>query len=60
MNDRTTPEQFRDEMQKISEEIGEDEEMAHIQMDGVLCRVLAELGYSEGVAIFDEQGKWYA
>ena len=56
----TTPEQFRDEMQKIREEIGGDVEVAHACMDDVLCRVLMELGYRDGVAIFDEQDKWYA
>jgi hypothetical protein len=56
----TTPEQFRDEMQKIREELGRDKEAAHARMDDVMCRVLAELGYRDGVAVFDEQSKWYA
>jgi hypothetical protein len=55
----TTPEQFRDDMQKIRKEVGGDEVIAHIRMDEVLCRVLVELGYRDGVAIFDKQAKWY-
>jgi hypothetical protein len=56
----TTPEQFRDDMQKIREEVGGDEEVAHARMDNLLCRVLVELGYRDGVAIFDKQLKWYS
>jgi hypothetical protein len=56
----TTPEQFRDKMQKIREEVGGDAEVAHARMDEVLCHVLVELGYRDGVAIFENQAKWYA
>jgi len=50
----TTPEQFRDEMRAIVERAGTDTESAHIKMDEALCRVLRELGYQEGVDIFDD------
>lgn len=56
----TTPDQFRSQMQKIREELGGDEEVAHARMDDLMCRVLVELGYRDGVGIFDKQEKWYA
>jgi len=56
----TTPERFKEEMQKIKTEIGGDEEAAHAKMDRLMSRVLVELGYYDGVKIFEEQDKWYA
>ena len=56
----TTPDQFYIQMQKIREELGGDEEVAHARMDDLMCRVLAELGYRDGVGVFDKQDKWYA
>lgn len=47
-------------MQKIHDDVGSDEEMAHLRMDEVLCRVLTELGYGLGVAVFEEQGMFYS
>ncbi len=37
-----------------------DEEHAHWVADKLMCRVLTELGYGEGVKIFDAADKWYA
>jgi hypothetical protein len=56
----TKPEEFTSEMQKIQEECGGDPEYAHPLMDDVMCRVLSEMGYHAGVAIFAKQKKWYA
>lgn len=55
-----TPEKFASEMQRIKEEHGWDKEVCHGVMDDLLCKVLIEHGYSEGVKIFEETGKWYA
>lgn len=35
-------------------------EMAHIQADELMCELLRELGYGEGVNIFENMNKWYA
>ena len=56
----TTPDQFFLQMQKIREEVGDDEEIAHARMDDLMCRVLVELGYRDGVGVFGVQVKWYA
>ncbi len=54
-----TPAQFADEMMKIARQTG-DTEMSHCDADDLLCKVLAELGYADGVKIFTEMDKWYA
>lgn len=38
--------------------IGEEE--AHIMADELMCDILFELGYGEGVDIFKKMPKWYA
>ena len=52
-----TPEEFAEKMEKLSEL---DTERRHIEMDGLMCVLLTELGYGEGVEIFDDCYKWYA
>ena len=37
-----------------------DEEIGHIECDGVLCDLLNELGFGEIVEIYERQEKWYA
>ena len=53
----TTPEEFAVQMQKIRNTIGGDEEAAHAKMDNLMAKVLVELGYRDGIAIFDKQAK---
>jgi hypothetical protein len=60
MNVTTTPKQFAEQMQKIRDDFGADQEMAHGMMDNLMAKVLLELGYRDGIAVFDEQEKWYA
>lgn len=55
-----TPEEFKAEMEKIHNEGSYDPEAAHCDADDLMARTLAELGYSEGVAIFGKLDKWYA
>lgn len=58
-----TPEEFKNEMQKISNQLGKkfcDEEITHLEADGLMCDVLRELGYGEGVGVFERMPKWYA
>lgn len=37
-----------------------DQEMAHIDADDVLCQLLQDLGYNDVVEEYDRIGKWYA
>lgn len=53
-----TPEEFKKEMLEISK-IG-DEEAQHEIADDLMCEILKELRYEEGVEIFKEMDKWYA
>lgn len=57
---KITPLEFRDQMDKIARECGRDEEVAHSRMDALMCRVLQEQGFREGVQVFDRQSKYYA
>lgn len=59
MTDVTTPEQFKAEMEEIVQKTDGDPHDVHVVMDATLCRVLTELGYGDGVAIFEKQDKWY-
>jgi 5'-deoxynucleotidase YfbR-like HD superfamily hydrolase len=53
-----TPEEFAEKMKEI--EISFDPEKAHSKADDLLCAVLRELGYEDGIKIFEEMEKWYA
>ena len=57
----TTPEQFLAEMENLRAAFPDPPytEWAHQPMDDLLCRVLCELGYQDGVKVFMEQDKWY-
>lgn len=57
-----TPEQFKERMLNISKEHyeEEDEEDSHRKMDKLMCEVLVELGYKDGVDIFKNMPKYYA
>lgn len=39
---------------------GIDIEDNHARADELLCRVLIELGYHEGIVIYENMPKWYA
>ena len=47
-------------MQKLSEDYANDPEELHIKADNLMCTVLSELGYGEGVDIFNRMEIWYA
>ena len=49
---------FANEMRRIDR--NNDTEMAHILADELMCKLLRELGYSEGVDIFEQMNKWYS
>ena len=47
-------------MQEAYQKYGDDEEIVHSMMDGIMCETLDRLGFTEGVKIFNEAPKWYA
>lgn len=49
---------FANEMRRIDRD--NDTEMAHILADELMCKLLRELGYDEGVDIFEQMDKWYS
>lgn len=53
-----TPDDFKERMTELSK--GEDIEDRHVYMDNLMCDLLRELGYGDGVDIFELTGKWYA
>jgi hypothetical protein len=55
-----TPEEFANKMRDIIVEWEGDEEYCHSAMDCCMCDLLRELGYGEGIDIFNHQPKWYA
>ena len=50
------PKEFKENMDALR---SDDEVYSHIAMDGLMCDLLSELGYGEGVEIFKDQDKWY-
>lgn len=51
---------FTEAMREAYQKYGDDEEIVHSVMDGIMCETLEKLGFTEGVEIFDEAPKWYA
>lgn len=54
-----TPEEFAKRMQKLKDLNINYQEMAHKNMDALMCMVLKELGYGEGVKIYLSTDKWF-
>ena len=55
-----TPKEFFDKMTEIEDEFYSDLEVCHSKMDDLMCEVLDELGYGDGVHVFKGADKWYA
>lgn len=55
-----TPEEFYQKMLTIAHDPAGDTQADHGNADKLMCEVLTELGYGEGVEVFKEMGKWYA
>ena len=62
-----TPEEFAKVMKKASDNLNDptghpyyDEEDAHSKMDGIMADLLRQLGYGEGIDIFENTNKWYS
>lgn len=64
-----TPEEFKTQMKNISKNVMELDdqnpdmpsmiEAAHIKADELMCKILIELGYEEGIDIFKRMEKYY-
>ena len=57
------PEEFYDAMLYIRDSDNPafyDEEPRHRAADALMCEVLAQHGYGDGVKIFEDMPKWYA
>ena len=64
-----TPIEFKTHMQKISKNVMELDdqnqdmpsmiEKAHIQADELMCQILTDLGYGEGIDLFKKMEKYY-
>lgn len=69
LNVTITPEEFKTHMQKISKNVMELDdqnqdmpsmiEKAHIQADELMCQILTDLGYGEGIDLFKKMEKYY-
>lgn len=57
-----TPKEFENRMLFLEQEYGrgEDEETFHHEADDLMMKVLIQLGYENGVEIFDRNPKWYS
>lgn len=56
--EKMTPDRFEAEMRKIA--AIDDVERRHSDGDDLMCRVLTELGFGAGVAVFKQTTKYYA
>lgn len=53
-----TPQEFKEKMIEISKIV--DIECSHGLADDLMKKALIELGYEDGVQIFEKMDKWYA
>jgi len=60
-NMTTTPDEFKKRMREIFPESGGyDPEAAHVDADDLMCEVLEDLGYGDGLKPFKTANIWYA
>ena len=57
-----TPEAFEEAMQQIkkADEAKSDHEGTHSQADDLMCKLLRDLGYAEGVKVYNRMERWHA
>lgn len=48
-----TPEEFKEKMEHLFPKARHEKESAHAFADALMCRVLRQLGYGDGVEVFD-------
>jgi hypothetical protein len=59
-DEKMTPEEFAAAMEQVFWDLAYDIEAAHWEADRLLCKMLRELGYDEGVDVFEEVKKFYS
>ena len=54
-----TPKEFYEQMQRIraNEDLSNDDK--HERMDALMCKLLADMGYTDGIEVFRSTEKWY-
>ena len=57
---RDSTRDFYERMDNIRRMHSDDKELCHRLMDNLMCEKLRDLGFDEGVEIFEKTGKWYA
>ncbi len=55
-----SPEEFKARMGQLFNPAEYDEEIAHCDADKLMCDLLRQIGYGEGIDIFEKSDKWYA
>lgn len=50
--------EFLNKMIQIAQEYSDDPECSHVVMDNLMCELLKQLGYEDGVKIFETTEKW--
>lgn len=53
------PNEFAMEIKKIIEDLPDDQEERHINLDLYICEVMEKLGYKEGIRLFRTTPKGY-
>ena len=54
------PEEFKEKMQDINKKYENDVEAKHSKMDDLMCEVLKQHGYDEGIDVFEKTELWYS
>ena len=47
-------------LKRIKDKYAGDTEMIHVEMDKLMCDILIDLGFKDGVEIIRNTNKWYA
>ena len=55
---KMTPQEFALRMREIA--ANDDIEEGHATADALLCRVLRELGFQDGISTYEAMPKWFA
>lgn len=55
-----TPEEFLEEVKRLSKEIGYDEEEFHCRTDDLMGNLLIDLGYRDGIELIRRHTRWYS
>lgn len=53
-----SPQAFAEQVKRIIDEAGDDYERSHLELDALLCRVLEQNGYGDGVKVYQKAPKW--